>query len=113
MAGKVYCIFTFYSTHFALKLESACKKENIPGKLIPVPRSISASCGTALRAGVEDREKIELLADKAGVEIEMVVEYFMEEHKSIFDKIFQKKIIGLFLVGFGPSFFQFIQVSTV
>jgi len=90
MSGKVYCIFTFYSTHFALKLDSACKKENIPGKLIPVPRAISASCGTAFRAEVEDREKIELLADKEGVEIETVVEYCIEGQKSIFDKIFKK-----------------------
>ena len=90
MAGKVYCIFTFYSIHFALKLESACKKQNIPGKLIPVPRSISSSCGTAFRAEVEDREKIELLAGNDGIEIETVVEYCMEEQKSIFDKIFKK-----------------------
>jgi hypothetical protein len=67
MSGKVYCIFTFYSIHFALKLESACKKENIPGKLIPVPRSISSSCGTAFRAEVEDRPRIELLAEKEGI----------------------------------------------
>lgn len=85
----MYCIFTFHSTHFALKLDSVCKKENIPGKLIPIPRSISASCGTAFRAEVEDREKIEFLADKEGVEIETVVEYCIEEQKSIFDKIFK------------------------
>jgi len=90
MTGKVYCIFTFYSIHFALKLESACKKQNIPGKLIPVPRSISASCGTAFRAEVEDREKIELLAGNEGIEIETVVEYCMEEQKSIFNKLFKK-----------------------
>ncbi|HHT62258.1 MAG: DUF3343 domain-containing protein [Bacillota bacterium] len=90
MSGKVYCIFTFYSIHFALKLESACKKENIPGKLIPVPRSISSSCGTAFRAEVEDRPRIELLAEKEGIEIETVVEYCLEERKSIFDKIFKK-----------------------
>ncbi len=90
MSGKVYCIFTFYSIHFALKLESACKQENIPGKLIPVPRSISSSCGTAFRAEVEDRPRIELLAEKEGIEIETVVEYCLEERKSIFDKIFKK-----------------------
>ncbi|MGI6685790.1 MAG: DUF3343 domain-containing protein [Bacillota bacterium] len=91
MSGKVYCIFTFHSIHYALKLESSCKKENIPGKLIPVPRSISASCGTAFRAEVHDREKIEQVADKNGVEIEMVVEYCVEEKKSIFGKILQKR----------------------
>lgn len=90
MSGKVYWIFTFYSTHFALRLESLCKKENIPGKLIPIPRSISTSCGTALRANVHDREKIELLAHKDGVEIETVVEYSIEGQKSIFDKIYKK-----------------------
>lgn len=90
MSGKVYCIFTFYSTHFALKLEESCKKENIPGKLIPVPRSISASCGTAFRGEVEDKEKIGQIAEKDGVEIEMVVEYQVEEKKSILNKMFKK-----------------------
>jgi hypothetical protein len=58
--------------------------------LIPVPRSISSSCGTAFRAEVEDRPRIELLAEKEGIEIETVVEYCLEERKSIFDKIFKK-----------------------
>lgn len=92
MPGQVYCIFTFYSIHFALKLESACKRENISGKLIPVPRSISASCGTAFRGEINDREKTELLAQREGIEIEAVVEYRMEEKKSIFNKIFKKNV---------------------
>lgn len=91
MSEKVYCIFTFYSIHYALKLEMSCRNENVPGKLIPVPRSISASCGTAFRGEMTDREKIAQIAKKDGVEIETVVEYRVTEQKSILNKMFNFK----------------------
>lgn len=91
MGEKICSIFTFHSTHFALKMEAACRKENIPGKLIPVPRSISSSCGIAFQGEIEDREQIEEIAHRYGVEYEQVVEYKIAERKSILDKFFTKK----------------------
>jgi len=91
MADKVCVIFTFYSTHFALKLEAACRQENISGKLIPVPRSISSSCGIAFQGEMADRTAVEEIAQRYEVEIEQVVEYEITERKSILNKIFSQR----------------------
>lgn len=40
-------VITFYTTTEAMAMEQACKKAMAPGRLIPVPRSISAGCGLA------------------------------------------------------------------
>ena len=37
-------IVTFKTTTGAMAMEKACKGENIAGRLIPVPRQISAGC---------------------------------------------------------------------
>ncbi|MGI6711671.1 MAG: DUF3343 domain-containing protein [Bacillota bacterium] len=89
-SNKVSLIFTFNSSHYAIKLESACRKEKITGKLIPVPRALSSSCGTAFQAEVADREAIEEIARLYGIEIEQVVEFFSEQKKSILNKIFTR-----------------------
>ena len=38
-------LLTFYNTSGAIAVERFCKEHQIPGRLIPVPREISASCG--------------------------------------------------------------------
>ena len=38
-------IITFRCTTDAIAMEKSCKATGAPGRLIPVPRSISASCG--------------------------------------------------------------------
>ncbi|HHT46572.1 MAG TPA: DUF3343 domain-containing protein [Firmicutes bacterium] len=40
--------FTFATTHQAIKAESALAKKSFEYKMVPVPRSISSSCGIAL-----------------------------------------------------------------
>ena len=42
------CYFTFPNTHQAIRAEKALAKENLEYKMVPVPRSISSSCGIAL-----------------------------------------------------------------
>ena len=54
-----------------------CKEKGIPGRLIPVPRILSAGCGLAWAAPPEDKELIEkILAEReinrAGVDECMV-----------------------------------------
>jgi hypothetical protein len=46
---KLYKVITFHTTAAAMAMESFCEKRNIPGRLIPVPREISAGCGLAWR----------------------------------------------------------------
>lgn len=38
-------VITFHSTTDAIEMEKICKLQQMPGRLVPVPRSISASCG--------------------------------------------------------------------
>ncbi len=36
---------TFHTTTDAMAMEKACRDAQIPGKILPLPRSISESCG--------------------------------------------------------------------
>ena len=38
-------VVTFHTTADAMAMEKACKENNTPGRIIPVPRAISAGCG--------------------------------------------------------------------
>jgi hypothetical protein len=47
---------TFKSVSYAMKVETVLKKHNIRYKIIPVPRSISSSCGLCIRFNSDDLE---------------------------------------------------------
>lgn len=49
-------VITFHTTTAAMAMEKSCKATLLPGRLIPVPGSISAGCGLAWCAetGSED-----------------------------------------------------------
>ena len=51
-------IITFHTTADAMAMEKCCKKRAVPGRLIPVPRTISAGCGLAWCAGLEHLEPL-------------------------------------------------------
>lgn len=53
---KLYQILTFPTTTAAISMEKQCKEKEIPGRLIPVPRQITAGCGLAWRMTVEEYE---------------------------------------------------------
>lgn len=53
---KPYKVITFSTTTEAMKMEELCMKEGIPGRLIPLPASISAGCGLSWRIGRDDYE---------------------------------------------------------
>jgi len=55
------CVVTFRTTAGAMAMESACKDAGLPGRLIPVPRSVSAGCGLCWAAPPESREALEEL----------------------------------------------------
>lgn len=38
-------VVTFRTTSEAIAMEARCLEEKVPGRLIPVPREISAGCG--------------------------------------------------------------------
>lgn len=49
-------ILTFHTTTAAIAMESLCQRRGIPGRLIPVPREITANCGMAWCAEPREEE---------------------------------------------------------
>lgn len=67
-------VITFHTTADAMAMEKACKEQNVPGRLIPVPRTISAGCGLAWCAGLDERDAIQGLMGMVGIEEEDIHE---------------------------------------
>ncbi len=63
-------VVTFHTTADAMAMEKTCKEKNTPGRLIPVPRSISAGCGLAWCAGLNERDLIRSVMETVGIEEE-------------------------------------------
>jgi len=63
-------VVTFPNTMSAITMERICKAQELPGKLIPVPRAISASCGMAWLAPTEDRDRLEKATTEKGLSVE-------------------------------------------
>lgn len=54
-----YYVMLFKAVSYALKAEKILKAEQVPHKLIPVPKQISSDCGICLRFGEQHRFCIE------------------------------------------------------
>lgn len=71
------CVITFSTTTAAVEMESACRAAGLPGRLIPVPRSITAGCGLCWAAPPESREALEELVMEQGIQIDGVYAVMM------------------------------------
>ena len=60
-------VISFANVTEALAVENACKAAGLPGRIIPVPREITAGCGLGWKAAPEDRETLVDALDKAGL----------------------------------------------
>ncbi len=67
-------VVTFHTTADAMAMEKVCKEKSVPGRIIPVPRSISAGCGLSWCAEISDREEIVAMMKTAGIEEEEIHE---------------------------------------
>ena len=63
-------VVTFHTTADAMAMEKACKEHNVPGRIIPVPRVISAGCGLAWCAELTDKDAVAAMMRQAGIEEE-------------------------------------------
>lgn len=70
---KSYWILTFSTTTAAMFMEKFCMEQNIPGRLIPVPRQITAGGGLAWRMTVEEYERYRLTLKEHTLMIEQSV----------------------------------------
>lgn len=55
------CIITFHSTTEAMQFEQAAKDAFLGGRIIPVPRELTAGCGLAWKDEISAREALEQL----------------------------------------------------
>lgn len=70
-------VITFHTTTEAIAMESACLKEGIPGRLIPVPRQISSGCGLSWAMPPDWKEKMEAWMGEKGLGYESLGEYLI------------------------------------
>lgn len=68
--GETVCIVTFPTTSGAMAMERACRAEGAPGRLIPVPRSVTAGCGMCWMAPADSREALEALVIRRKIQID-------------------------------------------
>ncbi len=74
---KLWLILTFPTTTAAMAMEILCAKESLPGRLIPVPREITAGCGMSWRAPVESREALIAVVQQAGLPLDGTYEILL------------------------------------
>lgn len=51
-------VISFANVTEALAVERYCQANGLPGRIIPIPREITAGCGLAWKAAPEDREAL-------------------------------------------------------
>ena len=54
---KPFCLFTFNSRNYAAGAMVTLKRAGIEAAIMPTPRSLTASCGLAVRVAPEDGEE--------------------------------------------------------
>lgn len=65
-------IATFYSHFGAISFKKLCDREGAPARIMPVPRSLSSSCGTCVKftgeriTQMEKNEELEQIVRIAG-----------------------------------------------
>ena len=69
-----YIVLSFRTTLEAMEWEKQCHARQVPGRLIPLPREISAGCGLAWRMLPEEFEQWQHRLDAAGYDRAAAVE---------------------------------------
>lgn len=64
---KLCLVVTFDATAAAMAAEKYCLERGVPGRLIPVPREITAGCGLAWKAEVGQEEAVTVALEAAGI----------------------------------------------
>ena len=73
-AKRPYIVLSFRATVDAMAWEKRCLAEHIPGRLIPLPRELSAGCGLAWRMLPEEFEQWQHKLDPARYDAVAAVE---------------------------------------
>lgn len=71
------CVATFFSHFGAIRFKRQCDAQGFPASLMPVPRSLSSSCGTCVRYEGA-------LPDAISDEVEQIVRETDEGYKTLY-----------------------------
>ena len=71
------CVVTFPTTTAAMEMERLCRAAGAPGRLIPVPRAITAGCGICWSAPPQSRTALEELVMAEGIQIDGIYSVMM------------------------------------
>ena len=71
---RSYIVLSFRTTLEAMEWEKQCNARQVPGRLIPLPREISAGCGLAWRMSPEEYGQEKDRIEESGIRIERHVE---------------------------------------
>lgn len=66
-AKRPALVVTFDTTAAAMEMEKFCAEQRLPGRLIPVPREITAGCGLAWKAPPEEEAQLTAKLRAAGL----------------------------------------------
>ena len=67
---KLCLVVTFDATAAAMAAEKYCLERGVPGRLIPVPRSITAGCGMCWSAPPSARADLEALVIRERLDVD-------------------------------------------
>lgn len=70
-------VISFSSTAHAMAVEKYCMQHDLPGRLIPVPKEITAGCGLAWKAALSDREALIAAFEKENITYDGVYEVLL------------------------------------
>ena len=71
---KTYVVLSFHTTLEAMEWEKQCAECGVPGRIIPLPREISAGCGLAWRMEPAEYEQKKEQINTFGIETDQSVE---------------------------------------
>ena len=74
---RKYMIITFHTTTEAMAAEKVCIQEGIKGRLIPIPREITAGCGLAWRMALEEFKEYHEKLEELGLKYDQMVELML------------------------------------
>ena len=67
-------VVTFHTTHNVLTMEKYAKQAKIEGRIVPVPRKLSASCGLAWSGPMETKEQLLEIIEKHQIDYDKIYE---------------------------------------
>ena len=75
-------IATFFSHFGAIRFEKNCRGRNVPAKLMPVPRSLSSSCGTCVSYESDNYDLGLSVSDEVEQIVEVTIDGYMECYRA-------------------------------